>query len=244
MGNKNEWFGEWFNSKYYHVLYKHRDYQEARLFIDNICRLVQLKVGDKVLDLACGKGRHAIYLQKKGFHVTGLDLSEENIKSAKKRENEHLRFYTHDMRIPWSKNEFSCIFNLFTSFGYFEDDAENQLAINNVTSSLTKNGTFILDFLNPYTVVNELVKEEVKVIDGIEFHINKVFEDGFLLKKITFTDGDKNFLFKEKVKAIRRVHFLEYFDTAGLTLIDLFGDYDLNAYQAEKSERMIFYLKK
>ncbi len=244
MGSKNEWFGEWFNSKYYHILYKHRDHEEAKLFIDNICQLVQLDKGQKVLDLACGKGRHAIYLNRKGLNVVGLDLSEENVRSAKIKENETLRFFTHDMRLPWSESEFDCVFNLFTSFGYFEVKGENQLSINNVALSLKKGGTFILDFLNPYTVINNLVEEEIKIVDGIEFHINKEYTGIFLIKKITFTDQGQNFSFQEKVKAIRRVHFLEYFKNAGLRVMEIFGDYDLNPYVAEKSERMIFCLKK
>ncbi len=244
MGSKKEWFGEWFNSRYYHILYKHRDHEEARLFIDNICQLVQIKQDHKVLDLACGKGRHAIYLNKKGLNVTGLDLSEQNIASAKKRENEHLHFCTHDMRQPWGENEFDCVFNLFTSFGYFDDDAENQIAINNAARSLKSGGTFILDFLNPFTVINQLIEEEIKNVGGIEFHINKEFVNGFIIKKITFTDQGKAYSFQEKVKAIRRVHFLAYFENAGLSIVDIFGDYDLNPYEAEKSERMIFYVKK
>ena len=244
MGSKKEWFGEWFNSKYYHILYKHRDHEEASLFIDNLCQHLQLKPGQKVLDLACGKGRHAIYLSKKGFDVIGLDLSEQNIASAKKKESPALKFYNHDMRQPWGKDEFDCTFNLFTSFGYFEDDTENQLAINNVARSLKKGGRFILDFLNPYTVINHLVGEEIKVIDGLEFHIIKEFTDGFIIKKITFTDREKSYYYQEKVKAIRRVHFLVYFENAGLSLVDLFGNYELKPYEAEKSERMIFYLKK
>ena len=244
MGNKNEWFGEWFNSKYYHILYKHRDHEEAQMFINSICQLLNLSRDSLVLDLACGKGRHAIYLNNKGYNVIGLDLSEKNISFAKQFQNERLYFYRHDMRKVWSENEFDCVLNLFTSFGYFDSENENEKVILAVAKSLKKGGKFILDFLNPYTVINKLVTEEIKTIDGIEFRINKEVSDGYILKNISFQDRGKDYFFQERVKTIRRVKFLEYFDNAELKLINIMGDYDLNNYVAEKSDRMIFYLEK
>lgn len=243
MASKKEWFGEWFDSKYYHVLYKHRDHEEAGRFIDALCDLLNLKPGSKIMDLACGKGRHAIYLNRKGYDVTGLDLSERNIDLARHFQNESLRFFVHDMRNAWSQAEFDCVLNLFTSFGYFDHENENQIAIMAAAEALKPGGKFILDFLNPYNVINNLVEEEIKKVNGIDFHINKVFsEDDFIMKNISFEDKGEKYFFREKVKAIRRVKFLEYFENAGLKLIDIFGDYSLNKYEAEVSDRMIFYL--
>ena len=90
MSKKKEWFGEWFNSPYYHILYKDRDSSEASTFIDNICVYLGFSETDEILDLACGKGRHAIYLNKKGFEATGIGLSEENIKYASQFSNAKL----------------------------------------------------------------------------------------------------------------------------------------------------------
>jgi len=240
-----DWFGIWFDSPFYHILYKHRDYEEARFFIDKLIGLLEIKKSGKIMDLACGKGRHSIYLSKKGFNVTGLDLSIQNIEYAKRFESENLIFFVHDMRHTWCKDEFDYVFNLFTSFGYFDTIEENQDAINAVAESLKKGGTFVLDFLNPYTVAHQLIPEEVKHIEGIEFHINKVVsDDGYIIKDIRFEHKNKPYHFQERVKAIRRVEFLQYFEHAGLQLCNLFGDYHLNEYVADKSERMIFVLKK
>ena len=74
-----EWFKDWFNTSYYHTLYKHRDESEAHRFIDHLCAYLKVKKGSKILDLACGKGRHALHLAKKGYQTTGVDLSEESI---------------------------------------------------------------------------------------------------------------------------------------------------------------------
>lgn len=240
----NEWFGEWFDSPYYHILYQHRDHEEARIFMNQLVSYFQFDNNDLILDLACGKGRHAIFLNEKGYQVIGLDLSLKNIQQARKYENKRLKFHVHDMRYRWPFHQFDYTLNLFTSFGYFETPGENQQAINAMTANLKKGGKLLIDFLNPYTVINNLVPEETKTIDGIHFRINKYLDREYITKDIRFDVNGKHFHFQEKVKAIRRLRFLEYFKNANLSVIDVFGDYDLNPYLAEKSERMIFVLQK
>lgn len=239
-----EWFGEWFDSPYYHILYKNRDNEEAKSFIDNLIKYFGFTINDKIQDLACGKGRHAIYLNKKGFNVSGLDLSEKNIEFARSHENERLEFHVHDMRIPWKGNSFDYILNLYTSFGYFETKGENQKAINSIAEGLKPTGRILIDFLNPYTVINNLVPEEIKKVNNIDFHIRKFVKGEYIIKDIRFEDRGKEFNFQERVKAIRRIRFLEYFKNAKLEVVDLFGNYDLEPYVAEKSDRMIFVLRK
>ena len=85
------------------------------LFIDNLCNKLELKTNTKIWDLACGKGRHAIALSKKGYHVIGSDLSENSILEAKKNSTKNLDFFLHDMRLPFSIKNFDAVFNLFTN---------------------------------------------------------------------------------------------------------------------------------
>jgi SAM-dependent methyltransferase len=244
MMKTKEWFGEWFDSPYYHILYKHRDHEEARVFIDNLISYFQFRPEDRILDLACGKGRHAIYLNKKGYQVVGLDLSQKNVGFAKRFENERLTFHVHDMRFPWEEEQFDYTLNLFTSFGYFETPGENQQAINAIAASMKAGGKLLVDFLNPYTVINNLVPDEVKSVNGIDFRIRKYVDAGYLVKDIRFEDNGEDYHYQEKVKVIRRMRFLEYFTNAELEVVDIFGDYDLNPYFADTSERMIFLLLK
>src|SRR4051812_27347081 len=98
------WFKDWFNSPYYHILYKKRDDKEAQGFMDALAKHLQLNASYKIWDLACGKGRHSIYLNSKGLNVIGTDLSENSIKEALKHSNETLEFYKHDMRTPFRIN--------------------------------------------------------------------------------------------------------------------------------------------
>lgn len=244
MTTKIEWFGEWFSSPYYHILYKNRDLEEAKPFLDHLIDFLDLRENDRILDMGCGRGRHAIYLNQKGFNVTGIDLSVENIHEARLFQNEKLHFFIHDMRYPFRKSSFTHIFNFFTTFGYFDTILENKQVIHAAFEGLVPGGKLLLDFLNPCTVVDQLAPEEVKEIGGITFHITKKVNEEMIVKEIAFADHGEEFHFYEKVKAIQKTEFLEYFADAGFELLQTFGDYELSPYEAEKSDRMIFFLKK
>ncbi|WP_456460191.1 class I SAM-dependent methyltransferase [Reichenbachiella sp.] len=243
--SKKEWFDEWFNTIYYHILYKHRDYEEAAAFLDHLIEYFNIAPAAKILDLACGKGRHSIYLNQKGFDVTGVDLSEENIKFASTKQNDSLHFAVHDMRNVFATEEFDYVFNLFTSFGYFDSKEENLNVIDATIQALKPGGRFLLDFLNPYVVVNNLVHEEDKTIENIHFNIQRKYtDDEFIVKNIIVDDHGQHYEYQEKVKAIRRADFLAYFDKMDLKVIDIFGDYELSEYKAEESQRLIFVIEK
>ena len=245
MRKTKEWFGEWFDSPYYHILYKDRDYTEAEMFLNNLISHLALNPTDKIMDLACGKGRHAIYLNDKGYNVVGLDLSPVNIRLANQHKNECLHFFVHDMRHLFVENEFDYVFNMFTSFGYFDTKEEHQQVISNMAQTLKPNGRLVLDFLNPHKVINQLVPEEVKVKEGVEFHITKtVNHEDYIIKTITFNAQNIDYNFQEKVKAIKKEEFLLYFEKVGLMVEDIFGGYDLSVYDCNHSERMIFIAKK
>lgn len=241
---KTDNWWEWFNSPYYHVLYHDRDEQEAAYFMQNLIAYLQIPSGASILDVACGKGRHAIFLNKSGSQVEGIDLSAQNIQEAKKFENDQLKFFIHDMRKVFKPNSFDYAVNLFTSFGFFESEEENQQAISAIAEALKEGGIFVLDFLNPYRVIHHLVKEEVKHVNGIEFHLNRKFDGEYIMKDIQFIAEGYSYNFQEKVKAIRRLSFLTYFRNANLMLLDTFGNYGLQTYKPETSKRMIFIVKK
>ncbi|HEY4652636.1 MAG TPA: class I SAM-dependent methyltransferase [Pontibacter sp.] len=241
---EEEWFSTWFDSPYYHILYKNRDEQEAQQFIDTLLTYLHPKPHEKILDLACGKGRHAVYLNQKGYDVTGIDLSEQSIAYARQFENERLHFAVHDMREVYQPESFDFILNLFTSFGYFTNETENVVALCAVAKSLKHGGKLVIDFMNTELTINNLVAEEVKEVQGIKFCIHRGVENGFVVKTIRFTDNGRDYCFEERVRALRQEDFTEYFKMAQLRLADVFGDYDLRPYDPAQSERMIFVLKK
>jgi SAM-dependent methyltransferase len=236
------WFASWFDTPYYHILYKERNYREAQIFMDNLTHYLNLPEKAKVLDLACGKGRHAIYLNKLGFDVLGVDLSENSIIEANKNANETLHFKVHDMREPFEE-KFDAIFNLFTSFGYFEHEEDNLKTLVSIKESLSEYGFAVIDFMNVNQVIANLVADEIKQVDGIDFHIKRYYQDLHIVKEIDFDICDEHFHFTEKVRAFTLEDFQELMNQAGIYLLDVFGDYKLKKFHKKDSERLIMIFK-
>lgn len=236
------WFETWFNSPYYHILYKDRDQTEAEHFMDNLTHYLNLPDDAKILDLACGKGRHAIYLNQLGYNVTGVDLSENSIAEASKFSNERLHFKVHDMRVH-TEEKYDAVFNLFTSFGYFENEEDNFKTLLAIKESLNEYGFAVIDFMNANYVIDNLVPEEVKTVDGIDFRIQRYVRDGHIYKEISFEDNGQKFHFKEKVRALTLDDFEQMMEKAGIFLLDIFGDYKLRKFLKNDSERLIMIFK-
>ena len=238
------WYKDWFNSPYYHILYKKRDDKEAQAFVDALCKHLQLNSKHKVWDLACGKGRHSIYLNSKGCNVIGTDLSENSIDEALKSSNETLEFYKHDMRTPFRMNYFTHVFNLFTSIGYFENPHDNLKVFKNVFQALKPGGLFVVDFFNAITVLDCMNSSDKKTIEGIEFNICKKVENNKIIKRIEFSDNNKNYFFEEKVSLLGKKDFETLGLAAGFSLQSVFGDYHLNAFNEKNSDRLILIFRR
>lgn len=236
------WYVSWFDTEYYHTLYKDRDYEEAQLLIDNLAHYLNLSEDAKVLDLACGKGRHSIYLNKLGYDVTGVDLSQNSINSAKQFENEKLHFEVHDMCQPLTQ-KYDAILNLFTSFGYFPNEEDNAKALKAMHDSLNEYGLAVIDFMNVDKVIANLVPQETKVVNGIEFHLKRKYEDGFIIKEISFEADGKHHEYIEKVKALRLEDFEKMMADNDIYLLDVFGDYKLHKFYKNDSDRLIMIFK-
>ena len=238
------WFAHWFDSPYYHTLYKNRDEKEAQAFIDNLVQHLQITKGSKLIDIACGKGRHATYFNSLGLDVVGVDLSPNSIASATKNANATLQFSVHDMREVYQENSFDVVTNLFTSFGYFEENTDEQKAINAMASNLKSEGVLIIDFMNVKKVIANLVASEQKTINGITFDIIRKIEAGYIIKDIQITDGAIKQHFQEKVKAITLANYSEFITNVELKVIDIFGNYKLEDFNAITSDRLILICKK
>jgi len=236
------WFSSWFDTPYYHILYKERNCTEAQLFMDNITNYLNLPENAKVLDLACGKGRHSIYLNQLGFDVLGADLSENSIAEATENANDTLHFKVHDMREPFEE-KYDAIFNLFTSFGYFENDEDNLTTLKAIKESLSEYGFAVIDFMNVNQVLKTLVPEETKTVEGIDFQLKRYLKDGHIYKEIDFEDKGQKFHFTEKVKALTLEDFESMMEEAGIYLLDIFGDYKLKSFHKTESERLILIFK-
>ena len=236
------WFNTWFDSPYYHILYKNRNEEEAQGFMDNITHYLNMPENGTILDLACGKGRHSIYLNKLGYQVTGVDLSENSIAVAQEYLNATLQFKTHDMREQLNET-FDGVFNLFTSFGYFDTHEDNIKTLRTIKESINEYGFGVIDFFNADFIIENLVAEETKEIDGITFNIKRFVENKKIIKEIRFSDNGETYFFKEKVAAFTLADFEVMMEEAGIYLLEIFGDYKLRKYYKSESERLIMIFK-
>ena len=240
------WFKEWFNTPYYHQLYKERNDDEAVFFIDNLIDNLMPPAQSKMLDVACGKGRHSIQLASKGFDVTGIDLSHESIQHAKQSESSNLQFFEHDMRMPLMINYFDFVFNFFTSFGYFKTNRENENAIKCISNALKPKGTFVMDYLNVENKMLVTEDEFEKTIENNLFEIKKWKDNRFFYKQINIQDNTNNIScsFTENVAIFTLSDFKAMFEKNGLIIKATYGDYALNPFDADHSTRLIMVAQK
>ncbi|HVG40543.1 MAG TPA: class I SAM-dependent methyltransferase [Chitinophagaceae bacterium] len=241
-----EWYKGWFNSSYYHKLYFERDEKEAQDFIDKLLNNLKPLQQSRMVDIACGKGRHSKFLSSKGFDVTGIDLSTDSIQLAKAFENDSLHFFVHDMRLPFWVNYFDFAFNFFTSFGYFNTRREHDDAMRTAVSSLKKEGILLFDYLNVHFSEENLVHNESKIIGDSTYEIHRWHDESFFYKRITVTDQqlEKPLEYTEKVTKFSLGDFTEMLAYQKMQVTEVFGDYQLNAYDVHKTPRMIIMAKK
>lgn len=232
------WYQTWFNTPYYPILYKDRNHREAAFFMNKLTSFLKLQKNDSILDLACGRGRHSKYLYKQGFDVTGVDLSPHSIEDAKQYETKGLHFEVHDMRLPYPK-QFDAVFNLYTSFGYFESNADNIKTIRSIKSELKPDAFGIIDFLNVKQVKKNLVPYETKLVGGILFKIKRSYNDNYIFKNIEFTHNNEEYFFTEKLRALTLEDFENYFEATNVKLRHCFGDYQLQDYNEKTADRLI-----
>ena len=236
--NQKEWFAEWFDTSYYHQLYQNRNEEEASLFISNLLQFLNLPKSSKLLDLACGKGRHSVTLNTLGYEVLGVDLSANSIQQASKFQNETLSFATHDMREVIENKTFDGIFNLFTSFGYFDHESENEKVCVAILHMLAPKGKLVIDFMNAEKVIQNLVEKETKTVGDLTFNLERRYDGKHIFKDIRFQDNGQNFHFTERVQALKLEDFQRLLEKE-FTILETFGTFDLKAFSPTDSDRLI-----
>ncbi|MBK7690714.1 MAG: class I SAM-dependent methyltransferase [Bacteroidetes bacterium] len=243
---QKEWFENWFDSAYYHILYQNRSDVEASDFVHKCVQLLKPKPGDTLLDLACGKGRHSIAFSEFQLDVTGVDLSRESIAIAKKAEKDQLHFFVHDMQKVFRTNYYNYVCNLFTSFGYFKNEHENVLAARSIFQALKPGGVFIIDFVNRNHAIQNITSHQEETIcrDHVSFFIKRSYTQKKFLKDIYIQDGEQAFHFQESVNSFTLAEMQHLFTSVGLTLQNSYGTYNLGAYDEQHSPRMILQFEK
>ncbi len=243
------WYEEWFWSDAYTRVYDHRDEEEAERLVDLIEREMAPAPDAHILDVGCGRGRHARTMARRGYRVTGIDLSEEAIEEARTQAAAEgldaiTSFQVGDMREPACDACADGVVNLFTSFGYFETDAENERALAAMTTALPPGGWFLQDFLNAPVVTDSLGTSERETENGLTIRQNRWVEDGRVNKKITVHHDGQTDTFQESVRLFTLHDLKEMYARVGLDLVALFGDYDGGDYEPDESPRLLLHAQK
>lgn len=239
-----DWFEEWFDSPLYEKLYANRDEAEARLLVELLVDELELNKCSKILDLGCGRGRHSINLNRKGYAVKGIDLSEQAIQSAREKIEkmglENISFEVRDMRNPLDES-FDAIVNLFTTFGYFESDTENASVFDSVVKMLKPGGIFVLDYLNAKKVRDSFSASDSGEFQGIKYDIQKFIRDDAIYKKIEFSGEKVNGqrVYSERVKLYELDWFQKEMAKRDLQIYHTYGDYEGNGFDPETSNRLL-----
>lgn len=240
-----EWFEKWFSSRYYLELYSHRDEEDARWIINLLQRNIPLPASSRALDIACGAGRHSIELARRGFEVTGFDLSPFLIGEAKKafaqckEKDLKLKFRIEDMRKFDFKRKFDIAVNIFSSFGYFDDDASNFAVFRNTASSVRKGGWFLFDFLNKGYILKNIVPYSRSRKLGYTIIQKRNIAGGFIHKQITIRDRHEEAVYDEKLRLYSPGELAEALGDSGFRIVKTFGDYFGNKFRKNESQRFV-----
>ena len=235
------WYKNWFADALYLEVYSHRDADEARQAVDLFRGATGLLPPARLLDLACGTGRHAFEFARKGYEVIAADLSQTLLAVAfrkTRRFGSMLHLVRTDMRhVPFAPC-FDGVAQLFTAFGYFINDDENAAVLLQVASCLRPGGYYMLDYLNPAFVQATLQPETVRTIPGGIVREHREIRDGRIEKAISIEREDDRRLYHESVRLFDRPGLESMLGNAGLSTEDVFGDYSGNAF-SEDSPRCI-----
>jgi len=244
---KSEWFKDWFNTQEYLNVYQHRNENDAEEHIKLILENVDIPSCAKILDMACGSGRHALILARKDYNVTAIDLSENLISIAEKSaHNEKLRinFVQSDIRKYETNDKFDLIINLFTSFGYFESDEENFAVLQKAYHLLDEHGFFVLDFFNSEFLRQNLVEFSEENLGGAEIHQYRKIKDNRVTKKIVITkEGNLN-TYEESVRMFTKDELVNAIQNIGFDIYKTFGDFLGNKFEQFTTPRLIMICKK
>ncbi|WP_206098550.1 class I SAM-dependent methyltransferase [Paenibacillus montanisoli] len=242
----SNWYERSFGTDYM-IVYRHRNWDQAAREVETMAGWLELSLGAAVLDIGCGMGRHALALAQLGYEVTGIDLSEALLRMAREHNAEERikSLVQGDMReLPFADDSFDATVNLFTSFGYFEDEADNRRVLREIRRVLRPQGVFLIDFMNPVYVKEHLVphSERTDAATGLHISERRTAADGWVVKQIEITAQDHPDAcrsYEERVRLFPLSWFEQALAEAGLELQRCYGDYEGNSYDEQRSPRMI-----
>ena len=245
-----KWYEDLYQRQLYLDLYAEGDTQIAPHEVDAVVRLLGMPAGCSVLDVCCGYGRHAIELARRGYRVTGIDLAPRQIEEAQLRARAAgvtARFVVGDARAMDFEQEFAVCLNLFTSFGFFDTDAENLEMLRRIAQVAAPGGRFLLESWNRERVIREFAPCEVEELAG-GIQIEKTWQFDAWAGRIDWQNtvtfpGGRQERWGHSIRANTLAELRHLLETAGFALERAYGDWDGRDYDLA-SERLIAVAKR
>ncbi|WP_167577707.1 class I SAM-dependent methyltransferase [Ammoniphilus sp. YIM 78166] len=240
-----EWFEKSFQEDYLKI-YAHRDEVKATQELEQLIPFLDIQPGKTALDLCCGQGRHSRWLAQLGLRVIAVDLSAVLLQEAIKQSlNLPVLYMRADAReIPFQE-EVDYVFNLFTSFGYFVEDEENEKVLKQASQALKAGGYFLMDYLNPEYLRAHLVPYSESKGEDLEILQYRTVNEEFVQKRIVIKEqGESSRQYEERVKLYSLEQLQSMLIKQNFDILHVFGNYDATPYAADRSPRMIFICKK
>jgi SAM-dependent methyltransferase len=210
--------------------------------VEQILALTNVERG-RVLDLACGPGRHSVLLAQRGFTVTGVDKSAFLLGKARERAaaaGAHVEWIHEDMRAFHRPASYDVVLSLFTSFGFFRDDADNQRVLANAAENLRPGGTFVLDMMGKETLARIFsATASSEKPEGLFVQRRRVVDNWTRLENewiLIRGDSAHTLHFDHWIYSAREI--MQMMKAAGFTRVEVFGDLSGAPYGAD-SMRLI-----
>ena len=245
------WYEELFNKDYDRVYFPTFTPERNASEADFIVSALQVPSSGQIFDVACGHGRHALELGKRGYPVVGLDLSVRSIEmarqSAKEAQLVKHEFLVGDMRESYFVNRFDGAFCYFTSFGYFSDE-ENQKVLENVAQALIKGGSFVLETVNRDWTIHKIehqprrweeVEPDFFILEDIGFnaHTSRIHTCRIII------DKEQRRTMEYDIKLYTHSELEDLLEETGLQVVATYGGKDLSPYSVS-SPRMVIVSRK
>lgn len=242
------WYKDWFNTDAYDLVYRNRNEAEALRLVELILETCRPGSGARILDVGCGRGRHAMAFAERGFDVTGVDLAQRALEIARQSAADRglsIRFEQGDMRDVLAPAAFDVVVNLFTAFGYFTAYDEHLRVVSALRSAARPGAWVVQDFMNADLVRRTFIPEDERMIEDVHVHQKRHVEPGNgafdrICKEITLTWNGDAHTFHESVALIGLDDFRGLYEEAGLTLEHVYGSYDGAPFGPESPRLILF----
>ena len=242
MADVTEHTDDWYVRSFgelYPLIYRHRSDEQARGEAAAVAALLRAQPGERLLDIACGAGRHADAFTQLGLAAFGVDLSEPLLRRGRDRATLRGKLVRADVRALPFRGVFDAAVNLFTSFGYFVTDRENALALRQMVHTLRPGGTFLIDLVNRSQLERNFEPYDEQEFEGWRLrHTRQIHGDRVVKRTVAHDPGGQCHTLTESVRLYRPGELTAMCTAAGLAEVRLLGSFDGEPL-ANDSPRMI-----